>query len=77
VAIHVGQSLKGDDVVAVLNQIVAQRSKPQTIKTDNVSEFINIVLDKWAYKRNVELDFLRPGKPTNNAMIESFNDRLR
>ena len=76
-AIHVGQSLKGEDVVAVLNQIVAQRGKPQTIKTDNGSEFISKVMDKWAYERSVELDFSRPGKPTDNAMVESFNGRLR
>jgi len=34
-------------------------------------------MDKWAYKRGIELDFSRPGKPTDNAMVESFNGRLR
>jgi putative transposase len=48
-----------------------------TIKTDNGSEFISKVMDKWAYERGVELDFSRPGKPTDNAMVESFNGRLR
>jgi CRP-like cAMP-binding protein len=76
-AIHVGQSLKGDDVVRVLNAIVQERGQPQTIKTDNGSEFISKVMDKWAYERGVELDFSRPGKPTDNAMVESFNGRLR
>ena len=76
-AIHVGQSLKGDDVVRVLNAIVHERGQPQTIKTDNGSEFISKVMDKWAYERGVELDFSRPGKPTDNAMVESFNGRLR
>jgi len=76
-AIHVGQSLKGDDVVRVLNAIVRERGQPQTIKTDNGSEFISKVMDKWAYERGVELDFSRPGKPTDNAMVESFNGRLR
>ena len=48
-----------------------------TIKTDNGSEFISKVIDKWAYERGVELDFSRPGKPTDNSMVESFNGRLR
>jgi putative transposase len=75
--IHVDQSLKGEDVVRVLNNIVAIRGKPMTIKTDNGSEFISKVMDKWAYERGIELDFSRPGKPTDNAMVESFNGRLR
>jgi len=64
-AIDVGQSLKGEDVVRVLNEICGQRGLPKTIKTDNGSE------------RGVELDFSRPGKPTDNAGVESFNERLR
>jgi putative transposase len=75
--IHVDQSLKGEDVVNVLNRVVKERGKPMTIKTDNGSEFISKVMDKWAYERGVELDFSRPGKPTDNAMVESFNGRLR
>jgi putative transposase len=50
---------------------------PQTISVDNGSEFISKVLDQWAYLNGVELDFSRPGKPTDNAMIESFNARMR
>ena len=76
-AIDVGQSLKGEDVVRVLNSIVDGRGLPKTIKTDNGSEFISQVMDKWAYERRVELDFSRPGKPTDNAGVESFNGRLR
>lgn len=76
-AIDVGQSLKGDDVVATLNRIAATRGLPATIKVDNGSEFISKVMDRWAYERGVELDFSRPGKPTDNAKIESFNERLR
>ena len=44
---------------------------------DNGSEFISKVLDKWAYENNDELDFARPGKPTDNPFIESFNDWFR
>jgi putative transposase len=76
-AIDVGQSLKGEDVVRVLNDITTRRGLPRTIKTDNGSEFISKVMDKWAYERGVELDFSRPGKPTDNAAVESFDGRLR
>jgi putative transposase len=76
-AIHVGQSLKGEDVVRVVDAIATQRGAPQTIKTDNGSEFISKAMDKWAYEHKVTLDFSRPGKPTDNAMVESFNGRLR
>jgi len=75
--IHVVQCIKGEDVARVLNNIVADRAKPKTIKTDNCSEFISKVMDKWAYERGFELDFSRPVKPTDNAMMESFNGRLR
>jgi putative transposase len=76
-AIDVGQSLKGEDVARVLTAITQVRGLPRTIKSDNGSEFISKVMDKWAYERGVELDFSRPGKPTDNANVESFNGRLR
>ena len=76
-AIEVGQSLKGEDVVNTLNRIASRRGLPATIKVDNGSEFISKVMDKWAYERGIELDFSRPGKPTDNAKVESFNGRLR
>jgi putative transposase len=76
-AIEVGQSLKGEDVVAVLEAIKTERSLPQAIKVDNGSEFISKAMDRWAYENRVELDFSRPGKPIDNAKVESFNGRLR
>jgi putative transposase len=76
-AIEVGQSLKGEDVVNTLNHIATRRGLPSIIKVDNGSEFISKVMDKWAYERGIELDFSRPGKPTDNAKVESFNGRLR
>jgi putative transposase len=76
-AIEVGQSLKGEDVVRVLTAISYERGVPRPIKSDNGSAFISKVMDKWAYERGVELDFSRPGKPTDNANGESFNGRLR
>jgi putative transposase len=76
-AIEAGQSLKGEDVVRVLQAITCLRGRPQTIKVDNGSEFISKAMDKWAYENGVELNFSRPGRPTDNAKIESFNGRLR
>jgi hypothetical protein len=76
-AIDVGQSLKGEDVARVLTAIAETRGLPRTVKSDNCSEFISKVMDKWAYERGVELDFSRPGKPTDNANVESFSGRLR
>ena len=76
-AIEVGQSLRGEDVVRVMDGLSSQRGQPRTIKADNGSEFISRVMDRWAYENKVEMDFSRPGKPTDNAMVESFNGRLR
>ena len=73
-AIHVDGSIKGEDVVGVIESL---SRKPKRIQVDNGSEFISKVLDKWAYENQVTLDFSRPGKPTDNAMIESFNGRFR
>lgn len=78
VAIHVGQSLKGEDVVAVMNQLkMVNLSVPDRIQVDNGSEFISKALDLWAYDNGVTLDFSRPGKPTDNPFIESFNGSFR
>ncbi|WP_460672944.1 IS3 family transposase [Larkinella ripae] len=77
-AIHVGQSLKGEDVVSVMNQLKAVNSAvPKRIQVDNGSEFISKALDKWCYDNKVTLDFSRPGKPTDNQFIESFNGSFR
>jgi putative transposase len=50
---------------------------PERIKVDNGSEFISKALDKWSYDNHVTLDFSRPGNPTDNAFIESFNGSFR
>lgn len=50
---------------------------PATIRVDPGSEFVSRDLDLWAYQRNVTLDFSRPGRPTDNAFIDSFNGKLR
>ena len=77
-AIHVGQSLKGEDVVAVMTRLQQEPGRvPGRIQVDNGSEFISKALDRWAYDQHVTLDFSRPGKPTDNPCIESFNGSFR
>ena len=53
------------------------RGKPETIRVDNGPEFISKALDAWAFENGIALHFIRPGKPTENGHIESFNGRLR
>lgn len=78
VVIEVGQGLRGDDVVAVMERIrQTQQCVPHRLQTDNGSEFISKTLDRWAYENKVTMDFSRPGKPTDNALVESFNGSLR
>ena len=76
-AIAVDQQLKGEDVVAVMNCLKHQRGLPLRIQTDNGSEFISLTLDRWAYEHGVTLDYSRPGRPTDNPFIESFNGSFR
>jgi len=64
-AIEVGAALRGEDVVTALTRLSQERALPRYIKTDNGSEFISKVLDRWAYENGVEIDFSRPGKPTD------------
>ena len=61
----------------VLTALSMCRNLPKTIRVDNGPEFTSKALDQWAYWNQVKLDFSRPGKPTDNALIESFNGRLR
>ena len=76
-AILVGGSLGGRRVVEALALLAQQGRKPGTIAMDNGPEFTSRALDQWAYLNGVELDFSRPGKPTDNAIVEAFNARLR
>jgi len=76
-AIEVGQRLGGEHVVAVLNRLVAQRRAPKYIFVDNGSEFSGRLLDLWAYHCKTRIDFSRPGKPTDNCYVETFNGSLR
>jgi putative transposase len=76
-ALEVSWRLGGHGVVATLMQVVEEKGLPKSIRIDNGPEFTSKVLDQWAYLNGVELDFIRPGKPTDNALIESFNGRFR
>ena len=78
IAIKIGQSLKGMDVVNTLEDIhVNIGILPGRIKVDNGPEFISKELDRWAWENKVAFDFSRPGKPTDNPFIESFNGSFR
>lgn len=59
------------------DRLTATRGAPLSITVDHGTEFTSKVLQEWAYRRGVKLDFIRPGKPVENAHIESFNGRLR
>lgn len=76
-AMKVSSSLPAQRVTDALEEVIAARGKPQTIQVDNGSEFTSNHFDAWAYLRGIRLDFIRPGKPVENAFIESFNGRLR
>jgi len=77
-AIHVDSSIKGNDVTDIMGRISERFGQtPQRIQVENGSEFISKALDHWAYENTVTLDFLRPGKPTDNPYIESFNGSFR
>ena len=76
-AIEPGQHLGGTEVVNVLRWIAAVRKAPKRIYCDNGSEFSGRLVDLWAYANGVVMQFSRPGKPTDNAYIESFNGSLR
>jgi len=69
-ALHVGQRVRGIDVAAVLERVVARHGRSDSIRVDNGPEFISKDLDRWAYWNKVKLDLSRPGKPTDNAFIE-------
>lgn len=70
-------SYRGEDVVRTLDQACKLFGYPKSIRVDQGSEFISRDLDLWAYQNDVVLDFSRPGKPTDNAFIESFNGKFR
>ncbi len=77
VALEVDYGFKSPQVVDVLRRAVARRGAPQRIHCDNGPEFVSLHLDQWAYWTKVKLAFSRPGRPSDNAFCESFNNRVR
>lgn len=75
--IEVDTSINGACVTRVLSEISQTEGLPEIIVIDNGPEFIGKALDAWAHERGVKLAFTRPGKPVENAYIESFNGRFR
>lgn len=72
-----GTSITGHDVVTALEAVVRFRGAPQAITTDNGPEFAGRALELWTHRRSIVHHFIRPGKPVENAYIESFNGRVR
>lgn len=77
VAAHVEHALGGDHLVRVLDQIAASRGYPAIIRTDNGKEFTGKAMLTWAHEHGIALRLIEPGKPNQNAYIESFNSRFR
>ena len=77
VALRAKRRLSGIDVAEVMDEAVRERGHPLSITVDNGSEFAGKVMDAWSDIHRVQLAFIRPGKPTENAFIESFNGKLR
>src|SRR5947209_4287690 len=77
VAIEVDRSLPGLRVVRVLDRLAEPMGLPDVLVMDNGPEFSGRALDTWAYARGGQLRFIRPGKPTDNAFVESFNGKFR
>jgi putative transposase len=70
-------SFRGKDVVAALERVREHAGLPDSITVDHGTEFMSRAVEAWAFYRGIKLDFTRPGKPTDNSHIESFNGRLR
>ena len=76
-AIEVDTSLPSARVVRVLDVLVWRHGLPESLRVDNGPEFISNAMDVWATQHGVKLDFIQPGKPTQNAHVESFNGHFR
>ncbi len=77
VAIVPARSISGMQLTHVLDQLARIRGLPKAIRTDNGKEFCSRAMLTWAHVRGVQLFLIEPGKPNQNACIESFNGRFR
>lgn len=69
--------MAGAIVGEALGRVLGDGSGPRSITVDHGTEFQSRALEDWAYRRGIQLDFIRPGKPVENAFIEAFHGRLR
>jgi transposase InsO family protein len=77
VAIVPERAIGGQQLARILDQLATTRGLPKAIRTDNGKEFCSRALLTWAHARGVQLFLIEPGKPNQNAYIESFNGRFR
>lgn len=77
VALEARPSFRGEEVGQVLSMVAQTRRLPAVISVDQGTEFTSRALDHWAYRNQVQLDFSRPGRPTDNAHVEAFHAILR
>ena len=77
VAIEVERAISGHGVVRVMERLALSRGLPRIIRTDNGKEFCGKAMLEWAHRKGVLLRLIEPGKPNQNAYVESFNGRLR
>jgi len=77
VAIEVERAISGQGVSRVLDRLAVQRGLPRVIRTDNGKEFCGKAMVAWAHDKEIALRLIEPGKPNQNAYVESFNGRLR
>ena len=76
-AIEAGLSLPAERVIRALDQVIEWRGKPYRIRCDNGPEYISVKLADWSKKNQVELLFIQPGNPQQNAYIERYNRTVR
>jgi transposase InsO family protein len=77
VAVVPARALGGLPVTRIFDRLAIERGLPQVLRTDNALEFCGRAMMTWAHERGLALRLIEPGKPTQNAYIESFNGRLR
>jgi len=77
VAVRVAGSIPASQVIATLEQAIAEYGAPRKIRVDNGPEFRSNIFIRWAFRNKIQVQFIEPGKPTQNALIESFNSRMR
>lgn len=76
-AIEIDLNIPARRVIRVLDRIVANRGYPLKMQMDNGPELVSLALAEWAEEYGVQLEFIKPGKPTQNAFIERFNRTYR